>query len=150
MHPGGANSNPPWLELPPSRTNFHGPKGVRLYLVCPLFLLYYRIQLEILSPVTYEVMAVICFICWCFIATMMSSFFTEILWQTSLAGLSGSVGCVSNLWSGGHSSIPTWFSNILSCRLIMKYFLWSFSPFRWFKKGSCQFLAKELVNCLED
>ena len=31
---------------------------------------------------------------------------------------------------------------------------WSFSPYRWFKKGSCQFLAKEcahvLVNCLED
>ena len=26
---------------------------------------------------------------------------------------------------------------------IMKYFLRSFSPFRWFKKGSCQFLAKE-------
>ena len=29
--------------------------------------------------------------------------------------------------------------NILSWRLTMKYF----SPFRWFKKGSCQFLAKE-------
>ena len=26
--------------------------------------------------------------------------------------------------------------------LIMKHFLRSFSPFRWFKKGSCQFLAK--------
>ena len=30
--------------------------------------------------------------------------------------------------------------------LIMKYFLWSFSPFCWFKKGSCQFLAKECVQ----
>ena len=30
--------------------------------------------------------------------------------------------------------------------LIMKYFLWSFSPFRWFKKGSCQFLAKECAQ----
>ena len=29
--------------------------------------------------------------------------------------------------------------NILSWRLIMKYFLQSFSPFGWFKKGSCQF-----------
>ena len=31
-------------------------------------------------------------------------------------------------------------------RLIMKYFLWSFSPFHWFKKGSCQFLAKECAQ----
>ena len=37
-------------------------------------------------------------------------------------------------------------SNILSWRLIMKYFLQSFSPFRWFKKGSCQFLAKECAQ----
>ena len=48
---------------------------------------------------------------------------------------------------------PAEVSNILSWRLIMKYFLQSFSPFRWFKKGSCQFLAKKcaqyLVNRLE-
>ena len=25
----GTNNNPPWLELPLSRTNFHSPKGVR-------------------------------------------------------------------------------------------------------------------------
>ena len=30
--------------------------------------------------------------------------------------------------------------------LIMKYFLQSFSPFRGFKKGSCQFLAKECAQ----
>ena len=36
--------------------------------------------------------------------------------------------------------------NILSWRLIMKYFLRSFSPFCWFKKGSCQFLAKECAQ----
>ena len=30
--------------------------------------------------------------------------------------------------------------------LIMKYFLWSFSSFRWFKKGSCQFLVKECAQ----
>ena len=30
--------------------------------------------------------------------------------------------------------------------LIMKYFLRSFSPFRWFKKGSCQFLAIECAQ----
>ena len=36
----------------------------------------------------------------------------------------------------------------------VKYFLQSFSPFHWFKKGSCQFLTKKwaaiLVNRLED
>ena len=36
--------------------------------------------------------------------------------------------------------------NILSWRLIMKYFLQSFSPFHWFKKDSCQFLAKECAQ----
>ena len=30
--------------------------------------------------------------------------------------------------------------------LIMKYFLQSFSPFCCFKKGSCQFLAKECAQ----
>ena len=44
-------------------------------------------------------------------------------------------------------STPAELGNILSWRLIMKYFLRSFSPFRWFKKGSCQFLAKECIYC---
>ena len=39
-----------------------------------------------------------------------------------------------------------WHKVTLSWRLIMKYFLRSFSPFRWFKKGSCQFLAKECAQ----
>ena len=43
-------------------------------------------------------------------------------------------------------SNPTEIGNILSWRLIMKYFLRSFSPFCWFKKGSCQFLAKECAQ----
>ena len=43
-------------------------------------------------------------------------------------------------------STPAEVSNILSWRLIMKYFLGSFSPFRWFKKGSCQFLTKECAQ----
>ena len=30
--------------------------------------------------------------------------------------------------------------------LTMKYFLQSFSPFCWFKKGSCQILAKECAQ----
>ena len=36
------------------------------------------------------------------------------------------------------------------CRLTMKYFLQSFSLFRWFKKGSYHFLVQILVNRLED
>ena len=79
-------------------------------------------------------------------------------------GLGGSVGCAVRLetrrlrvqppprsatffrgdWSWnifyGHSLPST------AWRLIMKYFLRSFSPFRWFKKGSCQFLAKECAQ----
>ena len=43
-------------------------------------------------------------------------------------------------------STPAEVGSILSWRLIMKYFLRSFSPFRWFKKGSCQFLAKECAH----
>ena len=43
--------------------------------------------------------------------------------------------------------IVSWVARHLhSWRLIMKYFLRSFSPFRWFKKGSCQFLAKECAQ----
>ena len=61
-------------------------------------------------------------------------------------GLGSSVGCASNLWSGGCGFDPHWVGNILSWRLIVKYFLRSFSPFRWFKKGSCQFLVKECAQ----
>ena len=43
-------------------------------------------------------------------------------------------------------STPAEVGNILSWRLIPKYFLRSFSPFRWFKKGICQFLAKECAQ----
>ena len=43
-------------------------------------------------------------------------------------------------------STPAEVDNILSWSLIVKYFLRSFSPFRWFKKGSCQFLAKECAQ----
>ena len=37
-------------------------------------------------------------------------------------------------------STPARSGDILSYRFIMKYFPRSLSPFRWFKKGSCQFL----------
>ena len=60
------------------------------------------------------------------------------------AGLGGSVGCAVRLAT--RRSIPAEVGNILSWRLIMKYFLWSFSPFHWFKKGSCQLLAKECAQ----
>ena len=41
---------------------------------------------------------------------------------------------------------PAEVGNILSWRLMMKYFLRLLSPFHWFKKGSCQFLAKECAQ----
>ena len=43
-------------------------------------------------------------------------------------------------------STPAEVGNILSWRLITKYFLQSFSTFRWSKKGSCQFLVKECAQ----
>ena len=43
-------------------------------------------------------------------------------------------------------STPVEVGNILSWKLIMKYFLRSFSPIHWFKKGSCQFLAKQCAQ----
>ena len=45
-------------------------------------------------------------------------------------------------------STPIEVGNILSWRLITKYFIWSFFPFCWFKKGSCQFLAKACAQYL--
>ena len=66
------------------------------------------------------------------------------------AGLYGSVGCASDWWSGGCGFDPRRVGNILLWRLIMKYFLRSFSCFRWFKKDSCSFLATILVNRLEE
>ena len=65
---------------------------------------------------------------------------------TKVTSLSGSDGCTSDWRSGGCGFDPHRVSNILSWRLIMKYFLWSFSPFHWFKKGSGQFLAKECTQ----
>ena len=43
-------------------------------------------------------------------------------------------------------STPAEVGNILSWRLIVKYFLRLFSPFHWFKKGSSQFLAKKCAQ----
>ena len=60
------------------------------------------------------------------------------------AGLGGSVGCAPDWWSVGCGFVPRRIGNILSWRLIVKYFLWLSSSFRWLKKGSCQFLAKNV------
>ena len=58
----------------------------------------------------------------------------------------GSVGCTSNRWSGGCGFGHRRVGNILWWRLVMQYFPQSFSPFGWFKKGSCQFLVKECAH----
>ena len=46
------------------------------------------------------------------------------------------------------SSIPLGPSNFISWWLIKKHFLWSFSPFCWWKKASCQFMARECAQVL--
>ena len=58
------------------------------------------------------------------------------------AHLCGSVGCASSWWSGGWGFGPLWSATFFPGVLIMKYILWSFSPFCWFEKGSCQFAKK--------
>ena len=85
-----------------------------------------------------RVFAICMILQWLFCTQVCSS---EELW----AGLGGSVGCAVRLEEVAGST-PAEIGNILSWRLIMKYFLRSFSPFRWFKKGSCQFLAKECAQ----
>ena len=45
-------------------------------------------------------------------------------------------------------SAPAGSGNIVSWRLIIIYCLRSLSPFRCFKKESCQFLAKEFAQLL--
>ena len=62
-------------------------------------------------------------------------------------GLGGSVGCA--VWRDQEvtGSTPAEVGNILSWRLIWKYFLWSFFPFHWFKKGS-SFSGKRMCTIL--
>ena len=43
-------------------------------------------------------------------------------------------------------STPAGLATFFHEEFIMKYFLQSFTPFRRFKKGSCQFLAKECAQ----
>ena len=50
---------------------------------------------------------------------------------------------VSAWYADGRGFDPHVRQNILSWSLAMKKFLRPFSPFRWFKKGSYQLLAKE-------
>ena len=66
--------------------------------------------------------------------------------QITIAALGSSVGCASDWWSGGCRFHLGRVGNILLWRLIMKYFLRSFSPFHWVQKGSCQFLVKECAQ----
>ena len=74
------------------------------------------------------------------------SFISSTISSNTFAGLGGSVDVRPTGDQEVAGSTPAKVGNILSWRLIMKYFLRSFSPFRWFKKGSCQFLAKECAQ----
>ena len=60
------------------------------------------------------------------------------------ACLGGSAGCMSDWRSGCCGFHLCQVSNILSWRLILKYLLWSFSAFHWFKKGIVSFWWKNV------
>ena len=62
------------------------------------------------------------------------------------ANLGGSVGCASAWRSGGRGFDPRRDRQHSFLEIDLKYFLQSFSLFRWFKKGNCQFLAKECAQ----
>ena len=67
--------------------------------------------------------------------------------HTSCVGLGGSVGCAVRLETRRSRVQPpprlaTFFRGDWS----WKIFYGSFSPFHWFKKGSCQFLVKEYAQ----
>ena len=59
-----------------------------------------------------------------------------------IAGRGSSIGSVSAWPTSGPESIPT-SGTFFLWDLVMKTFLRPFSLFRWFKKSSCQLLAKE-------
>ena len=77
------------------------------------------------------------------------------VYRRHLASLCGSVGCAR--LTGDQEvagSTPARSATFFQADWSWNIFLWSFSPFHWFKKGSCQFLVKEyaqvLLNCFED
>ena len=67
-------------------------------------------------------------------------------WPASVAQLDAP----SDWRPGGRGFNPRRGRQHSSMEIDQKYFLRSFSPFRWFKKGSCQFLVKECAQYLED
>ena len=62
------------------------------------------------------------------------------------ACISGSVGCSSNLGSGGCRFEPQPVSNILSWRFDREIFSTVILSLPLIQKGSCQFLAKEYAQ----
>ena len=56
------------------------------------------------------------------------------------------LGALSDWRPGGRGFNPRRGRQHSFVEIDQKYFLRSFSPFRWFKKGSCQFLAKECAQ----
>ena len=63
-----------------------------------------------------------------------------------LGGLGGSVGCAVRLETRRSRVQPPPRSETFFREIDHEIFLRSFSPFCWFKKGSCQFLAKECAQ----
>ena len=63
----------------------------------------------------------------------------------------GLLHCMSDWWSRGQRFAPNQVHQYSFMGIDHEtFFLLSFSPFCWFKKGSCQFLAKEYAQVLAD
>ena len=83
-----------------------------------------------------------------FLGALRVKFLGDISWTNFWIHSPHLLASVAQLDAGltGDQEVADWpqpGGNIFSWRLIMKYFLWSFSPFCWFKKVSYQLLAKE-------
>ena len=129
--------------------------SIPLKLISPLMLLIIRVVLSTLTILgiwacnwyihVYLLIMIDTMACnWCIhVHLLMSVTYNRDLLTIHIRQLGGSVEYWLDWWSGGCELDPCQVGNILSWRLVMKYFLRSFSPFRWFKKGSSQFRAKD-------
>ena len=98
--------NPQWLELPVSRTNFHGPKDVRAIEVRLYLLLFYQLQ-YVSSPVSFFYHHYNCPIRRDFIKlSLMFSFFC-VCFVSSFVSISILLKCISDCsCSPHHENMP--------------------------------------------
>ena len=59
------------------------------------------------------------------------------------------MGVTSNWWAVGHELDLLWLQQHSFMEIDHLIFFMVFSPFSWFKKGICQFLAKERAQSID-